>query len=104
MLNKKDSLKNGTLNVLPLTSKKKNKKYPKFCVNLGTEIYDMLNPNCKANDEVKESIGLINQITTVSKQRIFNDSSMKKFRISSKNLDLIDKKIADFFIKKRESC
>lgn len=98
VLNKKDNLKNGTLNVLPLTSKKDNKKYPDCCVNLGTDLYNKLNANTSSNEPI-ESIGLIHQITAVSKLRIFNDPILKKVRISNENLDLIDQKIAEFFMK-----
>jgi mRNA-degrading endonuclease toxin of MazEF toxin-antitoxin module len=99
VLNKNDNLKNGTLNVLPLTSKKNGKKYPNSCVNLGTELYDKLNDNHLQTSNSKESIGLIHQITTISKQRIFNEPKLYKFRISNEKLDLIDKKIIEFFTK-----
>ena len=69
-----------------------------ICFNLGTDLYDKLNTNNSVGTP-KESIGLIHQITTISKQRIFNDPALKKLKISNENLDLIDKKIADFFIK-----
>ena len=98
VLNKNDNLKNGTLNVLPLTSKKDNKRYPDYCVNLGSDLYDKLNVNSNSSAPI-ESIGLIHQITAISKQRIFNDPMLKKIRISNESLDLIDKKIIAFFIK-----
>lgn len=98
VLNKKDNLKNGTLNILPLTSKKENKIYPSCCINLGRELYDKLNQN-NSSDKPKESIGLIHQITTISKQRIYNDTTLKKIKISNDKLDLIDRKIKEFFTK-----
>ncbi len=54
VLNKNDNLKNGTLNVLPLTLKKENKKYPKCCVNLGTDLYDKINNNTSSTEVSKE--------------------------------------------------
>lgn len=47
----------------------------------------------------KDSIALINQITTISKQRIFKDTVRRNVKISSKSLDLIDKQIIKFFTK-----
>ena len=139
VLNKKDNPKNGVLNVIPLTSKKANKKYPKSCVNLENELYDILNKNIQKEDVrlsellkklenlddipkniqesiskemkyinelkesinkyKKESIALINQITTISKQRIFYDAALKKVRLSNESLDLIDKQVIKFFTK-----
>ena len=139
VLNKKDNPKNGVLNIVPLTSKKENKKYPKSCVNLGNELYNILNQNIekenlrlnklliKLNDleEIpkaiqesiskemryinqlsksinkykKESIVLINQITTISKQRLFYDVVLKNVRLSNESLDLIDTQIIKFFTK-----
>ena len=47
----------------------------------------------------KDSIALINQITTISKQRIFKDTVRRNVKISSISLDLIDKQIIKFFTK-----
>ena len=47
----------------------------------------------------KDSIALINQITTIGKQRIFKDFGKRNVKISSKSLDLIDKQIIKFFTK-----
>ena len=47
----------------------------------------------------KDSIALINQITTISKQRIFKDTVRRNVKISSESLDLIDKQIIKFFTK-----
>lgn len=135
VLDKFDNPKNGTLNVIPLTSKK-NKKYPLSSIDLGNEIYDILNkiytreieklssiyndiwslPSEKVKQftydfeyikkmkkEISKmkvgSIALINQITTISKQRIFDDDILKKVRLSNKSLDLLDKQIIKFFTK-----
>lgn len=131
--------KNGVLNIVPLTSKKDNKKYPQSCVNLGNELYNILDQNIEKenkrlnellaklddleeipksiqesiskemkyidqlgksiNQYKKESIVLINQITTISKQRIFYDVVLKNVRLSNKSLDLIDKQIIKYFTK-----
>ena len=139
VLNKKDNPKNGVLNIVPLTSKKDGKVYPKSCVNLGNELYNILDQNIqKENKKLntllekldnleeipqsiqesiskemkyieqlkksidqykKESIVLINQITTISKQRIFYDIVLKNVRLSNKSLDLIDNQIIKFFTK-----
>ena len=139
VLNKKDNPKNGVLNIVPLTSKKENKKYPKSCVNLGNELYNILNKNIEKenkrlnellaklddleeipksiqesiskeikyidqlgksiNQYKKESIVLINQITTISKQRLFYDVVLKNVRLSNESLDLIDEQIIKFFTK-----
>ena len=49
------------------------------------------------------SIALINQITTISKQRIYNQKSdidvLSGIRLSNNSLDLIDEKIKKLFIK-----
>lgn len=45
ILNKYDNTRNGTLNVIPLTSKKANKKYDSSTVNLGNELYCILQKN-----------------------------------------------------------
>ena len=47
----------------------------------------------------KDSIALINQITTASKQRIFKDTARRNVKISNKYLDLIDKQIIKYFTK-----
>lgn len=132
VLNKFDNPKNGTLNIIPLTSKK-NKKYPKASIDLGNEIYNALNNlyskqfenfsfdiknnlnpseknlysifeySQKKKNEIskmkKGSIALINQITTISKQRIYDDDILKHIRLSEKNLNLIDENIIKFFTK-----
>lgn len=50
------------------------------------------------------SIALVNQITTISKQRIYDPKNdldiLSGIRISEKNLNLIDEKIKELFLKK----
>lgn len=135
VLDKFDNPKNGTLNVIPLTSKK-NKKYPKSALDLGNEIYNALNNlyskeiekiSNKYSDiwslpaeKVKQftsdfeyakkikyeiskmkigSIALINQITTISKQRIFDDDILRKVRLTNSCLDKLDTSIIKLFTK-----
>ncbi len=47
----------------------------------------------------QDSIALINQITTISKQRIFYDAIFRRVRISNSSLDLIDEQLRKSFIK-----
>ena len=47
VLNKYDNLKNGALNVIPLTSRKDNKKYDSSSVNLGKELYNIFQMKIK---------------------------------------------------------
>ena len=135
VLDKFDNPRNGTLNVIPLTSKK-NKKYPSSAVDLGSEIYDCLNSLYSAeikklsnkykdiwslpSEKVEQftsdfeyvkkmkneisrmkigSIALVNQITTISKQRIFDDAVLRHIRLSNNSLNLLDKNIIKFFTK-----
>lgn len=150
MLNKDDKISFGTLNVIPLTSIKENKIYYDNTVNLGNEIYTILNNKFKKilnntfynifsknnnkilnykeiNTELdnfsilaqelqllkkfdkeiikmkKGSIALLNQITTISKQRIYYPKTSKDLlsgvHLSNSSLDLIDKKIIQLFTK-----
>ena len=127
------------MNVIPLTSRKDNKKYASSSVNLGQELYKVFQEKIekekqklhqildglkkiedipinieniigkeqkyieKMENEIskmkKDSIALINQITTISKQRIFKDTVRRNVKISSNSLDLIDKQIIKFFTK-----
>lgn len=139
VLNKYDNTRNGALNVIPLTSRKDNKKYDSSSVNLGKELYNVFQEKIekekqklqqilkeldkiddipvniqntiekekkyieKMEDEIskmkQDSIALINQITTISKQRIFKDTARRNVRVSNEALDLIDKQIIKFFTK-----
>ncbi len=131
VLNKNDNPKNGTLNVIPLTSKNKNYK---GCINLGDEIYELLNTNLqleknflynlvkenksqsiteqmqkeleyihKLSVEIKKmkqnSVALVNQITTISKQRLFDIDILHKVKLSSNTLNKLDKTILENFTK-----
>lgn len=139
VLNKYDNTRNGTLNVVPLTSKKQDKKYNSQSVNLGNELYNILSSNLekeneklnKLLEELKkleeipvsiqnvienekkyieklekeiskmktDSIALINQITTISKQRIYKDPLIRKVKLSNNSLDSIDTQIIKYFTK-----
>lgn len=139
VLNKYDNTRNGALNVIPLTSRKDNKKYDSSSVNLGKELYNVFQKKIekekqklqqilneldkiedipiniqniiekekkyieKMEDEIskmkQDSIALVNQITTISKQRIFKDTVRRNVRVSNESLDLIDKQIIKFFTK-----
>lgn len=139
VLDKFDNPKNASLNVIPLTSKKKNKKYGQMATNLGQELYNILKINLEKeesklaklleqlkeieeipeniknviNEEKKyiekmtkeinkmkqDSIALINQITTISKQRLFDDIILRKVHLSNDSLDLLDKQTVKFFTK-----
>ena len=139
VLNKYYNTRNGALNVIPLTSRKDNKKYDSSSVNLGKELYIVFQDKIekekqklqqilselekiedipiniqniiekeqkyieKMESEIskmkKDSIALINQITTISKQRIFKDTVRRNVKISSESLDLIDKQIIKYFTK-----
>lgn len=103
VLEKFDNPKNGTITVVPLTSKKSYKIYNQSTLNLGKEIYEILKINNEflLGNELKkinqESIALINQITTISKQRVYNDQALKNARISKKSLKLLDEQILKTF-------
>lgn len=45
------------------------------------------------------SVALLNQITTISKQRLFDIDILHKIKLSSSTLDVIDKTIIEFFTK-----
>ena len=127
VIEKYDNPKNGTLTVVPLTSKKSNKVYNQCTLNLGKEIYEILKNKIKKEivelnkmidffsistkfsehlknvleDEIKklkkDSIALINQITTISKQRLFDETILRKTCISDETLNLLDNKIIKTF-------
>lgn len=139
VLNKYDNTRNGTLNIVPLTSRKDDKKYDLSSVNLGKELYNIFQKKInkekeklqqildklakiddipiniqkiiekeqkyieKMEQEIskmkKDSIALINQITTISKQRIYKDVVRRNVKISSQSLDLIDQQIIKYFTK-----
>ena len=51
----------------------------------------------------KGSVALVSQITTISKQRIYdpktNSDVLAKLKVSGNTLDLIDEKIKELFLK-----
>lgn len=57
----------------------------------------------KINDEITRmkhgSIACVNQMTAISKQRIFKTPILSSIRLSSKSLDLLDEKIKKLFTK-----
>lgn len=139
VLTKYDNTRNGALNVIPLTSKKENKKYDSSSINLGNELYNIFQGKIekekqklqqildelekiedipiniqniiekenkyieKMENEVskmkQDSIALISQITTISKQRIFKDTIRRNVKLYKESLDLIDKQIIKYFTK-----
>lgn len=74
---------------IPINTQNVIEKEQKYIVKMEIEISKMK----------KDSIALINQITTISKQRIFKDTVRKNVKISNASLDLIDKQIIKFFTK-----
>lgn len=139
VLNKYDNMRNGALNVIPLTSRKDDKKYDSSSVNIGKELYNIFQEKIKKEkqklnqilneldkignipisikkiiekeenyiekmeEEIskmkKDSIALINQITTISKQRIYKDVVRRNVKLSNESLNLIDNQIIKFFTK-----
>ena len=89
------------MTVVPLTSKKSNKVYNKCTLNHRKEIYEILKTKIQSENEIeklnKESIVLLNQITTISKQRIFNEKFLNKAKISKNTLKLLDNQIIKTF-------
>ena len=103
VINKFDNPKNGTLTVVPLTSKK-NKKYPHSSVDLGNEIYTILNSlyskeieklslKTKILKQAKK-IPLINRFSEIAKRHIgstdYRSASaiMREILVSTVNLDI----------------
>lgn len=67
-------------------------KKMKYLEKLGNEI----------NKLKLDSIALITQITTISKQRIYDDIILRKVRLSTNSLNVIDKKINYYFTNQKE--
>lgn len=146
VLNKDDNHSFGTLNIIPLTSIKPNKTYPKYSVNLGNELHQLLlRKYLKITSEIKPkvektlnefkigkgnnadlkilsnqldylekieneidsmkhgSVALVSQITTISKQRIYdpinNNGILSKIKLSSESLTKIDEEIKKMLTK-----
>lgn len=60
VLTKYDNTKNGTLTVIPLTSKKENKKYDSSAINLGNELYQIFKE--KRKEEKKKLQQLLEKV------------------------------------------
>ena len=86
VLDKLGKIENVPINIRNIIEKEKN-----YIEKMESEIAKMK----------KDSIALINQITTISKQRIFKDTIRRNVKISSKSLNLIDKQIIKFFTKEQ---
>ena len=146
VINKFDNLSYGTLNVVPLSSIKPNKKYSRYDLILNDELYSLLHKKFdkqyqKIKEELQEtleinshdensietsrnlsfelnylqkllleikkmkegSIARITQITTISKQRIYNPKNtndiLSGIKLSNKSMDLIDKQIIKLYTK-----
>ena len=133
VLNKKDSPYSDILTVLPLSSKKEYTTPNKFTIDLGNEIFNnsiqdvKVSPNpvyagekitiaftvdtTEADKVQKEidlmktgSIGLVSQITTISKIRITKplhySDAFAGIKLSDESLNIIDKKICELYIGK----
>ena len=85
VLDKLGKTENVPINIRNIIEKEKN-----YIEKMESEIAKMK----------KDSIALINQITTISKQRIFKDTIRRNVKISSKSLNLIDKQIIKEYIGK----
>lgn len=70
VLNKNDNPYSGTLNVIPLSSAKKNKTYnPSFCIDLGDELYNLLSRKLEIEYN-SVSIALENLTTPINADEI----------------------------------
>ena len=89
VLDKFDNPRNGTLNVIPLTSKK-NKKYPSSAVDLGSEIYDCLNSLYSA--EIKKLSNKYKDIWSLPSEKVEQFTSdfeyVKKWKTKSQKWKL----------------
>lgn len=66
VLNSKDTLSSPVLTVIPLSSIKENRKPHPFMLNLGTEIYDLLNGKIqKAIKDIKDTLYSNKALTTI---------------------------------------
>lgn len=85
VINKYDSPYSGTLNIIPLSSSKENKKYNrKTCVDLGDELYQLLYD--------KFNIELQNITYKISKlEKLPTEQRVKELKEISKRSDYLDK-------------
>ena len=107
------NLGNELYNILNKNIEKENKRLNELLAKLDDleeipkSIQESISKEIKYIDQLgksinqykKESIVLINQITTISKQRLFYDVVLKNVRLSNESLDLIDEQIIKFFTK-----
>ena len=56
VLSKYDNTRNGALNIIPLTSRKDNKKYDSSSVNLGKELYNVFKEKIEKEKEKLQKI------------------------------------------------
>lgn len=79
VLTKHDNPYSDTLNVIPLSSIKNNKTYnSKNCINLGDEIYTLLNNKFESDfEKVKEEINLMKTLEGEAQHSIINQISSK---------------------------
>lgn len=115
VLNKADSTHNPVLTVVPLTSLKEPKQIERLYpgdIFLGSILQQMIfnkamnNPSAALDKELSKikwgSIALVNQITTVSKIRIYdpvkNSDSLNNIRFDAEIMDQIDDGIKKLFM------
>ena len=84
ILEELDKIENISINIKNILEKKR-----KYIEKLEEEVSKMK----------QDSIALINQITTISKQRIFKDVLRENVKLSSSSLNLIDAQIIKYFTK-----
>lgn len=66
VLNKYDNTRNGTLNVIPLTSRKDGKKYDSSSVNLGKELYNVFKEKIeKENQKLQQILDELKEIENI---------------------------------------
>lgn len=76
VLNKSDNKDNPILTVIPLSSIKPNKKWYKTDVNLGTEIYMLIENKIKVlTESASETIDKVNKVFNESKSEISNETT-----------------------------
>ena len=67
VLNKYDNTRNGALNVIPLTSRKDNKKYDSSSVNLGKELYNVFQEKIeKEKQKLQQILSELEKIEDIS--------------------------------------
>lgn len=87
VINKNDTKLAGTLNVIPLSSIKDEKKYNKTCINLGDELYNLLVDKCnKEKEKIRE------QLKQISDNN--NLEEIKDITIALKNIDKSENEIS----------